>query len=260
MFSGKRIACSASAGLILAFNLSTAAAQGTVPSGTIVGAQSQEVLARPVSDAEKARSLERQKPVPAKPQAADALKSAVKSAQDLMQAKKYPEALAKLATTDSMPARTAEDTYLVERTRVGIASSTNDDVLMVKSLEAALATGQAPTAERIEFTDLLSRKYFNQKNFPQAIAWSAQYFNAGGKDPALRRAMVMSYYLNNDCPHARAEVDNDIRAAEKAGQVPAEEQLQVLASCAQKLDDKVGYAQAMEKYAAYYPAAGKRVN
>jgi len=231
-------------------------AQNLKEPGSIGGAtSSDEVNVRPSLEVEMARrkASEKANADAVKAHKLDLVKPGIKSAQALMQSQKYPEALATLASLDGLAQKTPEETYLIERTRVAIASLVNDDALLVKSLEAAFATGQVPAAERVEFSDILARKYFNQKNFPKAIAWSTRYFEAGGKDPAMRRARALSYYLSNDFPRARDEVGADIQAEEKAGMKPTEEQLRLLASCAQKMDDKVAYASAMEKYAAYYP-------
>lgn len=226
----------------------------TVQAGTVVGSQtSDDVPVRPKLEIEIAR-LKAQNQLSAGTQKKpDQVKIAIKAAQTLLQDRKYVEALAKLSDLDALSDKTAEESYLIERTRVALASSLKDDVLLVKSLEATLASGRAPADERQEFDDQLVRKYFNQKNFAKTIAWATRYFEDGGKDAAIRRALVFSYYLNNDFARARQEVTADIQAAEAAGKTPPEEQLRLLVSCAQKLDDKAAYASATEKYAAYYP-------
>ena len=187
------------------------------------------------------------------PPSTDRLKRAVQAAQDLLKAQKYAESLARLAELDIVTDKTANDIYLVARTRVAIASSSGDQALLIRSLEAVMASGQAPASERIEFSELLARNYFNQKSFPNAISWATRYFSEGGSDTGMRRALVLSYYLNKDYARAAAEVGADIQGEEQAGRKPSEEQLRLLVSCAQKLDNKVAYASALEKYATYYP-------
>lgn len=229
---------------------------GTVPAGSIVGAQtSDDIPIKPNagSSIERARS---KSPAasPAGP-SADWAKAAVQMAQDLMKAGQYPEALAKLAELDSVAAKAANDVYLIERTRVAAASFLGDQALLVRSVEAVMSSGQAPANERIEFAELLARTYFNRKDFPRAIAWGTRYFSEGGQDAAMRRALWLSYYLNNDFARAAEGVAADIRAQEQAGKTPSEEQLRLLVSCAQKLDDMAAFASAVEKYATYYPKA-----
>ena len=228
---------------------------GTVPASSVVGAQSSDDIplkSGPGSALDRAKS---KTPATSALPSADWAKAAVQMAQDLMKAGKYPEALAKLTELDSVAAKTPNDVYLIERTRVAAASHLSDQTLLIHSLEAVMASGQAPVDERVEFAELLARTYFNRRDFSGAIAWSTRYFNEGGHDPAIRRALLLSHYLNNDFARAAQGVAADIREQEQAGKKPSEEQLRLLVSCAQKLDDKVAYASALEKYAAHYPKA-----
>lgn len=240
-----------SAGLMM---FDSARAQETLPPWPVLIAQgSDDYNERAKRAVELGLLKEVEKPMSKSPKRLDPVMPAVKQAQELMQAKKFPEALARLAELDALASKTAEERYLIERIRVAIASLANDDTLLVKSIEAVLASGQAPPKERVEFSYLLARKYFNQKNYPRAISWSTHYFDAGGNDGSIRRALVLSYYLNNDFSRAQEEIGADIQAEEIAGNKPTEEQLRLMVSCAQKLDDKAALASAMAKFAMYYP-------
>ena len=228
--------------------------QGSAP-GTIIGATSMidDAPGKSKAGSELERSKLKTPPTPKAQTSRDRIKLAVQMAQDLMKAMKFSESLAKLAELDSFAEKTASDVYLIERTRVAVASSAGDQTLLNRALEAVIATGQAPANEQTEFAELLARNYFNQRNFAKAITWATRYFSEGGTDAGIRRALVLSYYLNNDYARATQEVSADIQAEERAGTRPSEEQLRVLVSSAQKLDDKPAYAIALEKYATYYP-------
>ena len=239
------------AGLVM---FGSAYAMDTLPASPFLVAQSSDDYTERAKRAVELGLLkEVEKPLSKSPKRLDLVKPAVKQAQELMQAGKFPEALARLAELDALVGKTDAENYLIERTRVAIASLANDDALLVKSLEAVLATGQASPTERMEFISLLARKYFNQKNYSKSIAWSTRHFEEGGNDSSMRRALVLSYYLDNDFARARQEIGADIQAEEAAGRKPAEEQLRLLASCAQKLNDRITYIGAMEKLAKYYP-------
>ena len=174
-------------------------------------------------------------------------------AQDAMKAAKYAEARAKLAELDALADKSADEAYMIERTRVAVASLSSDEAQLIESLEGVMDATQLSAAERIEFSELLVRTYFNRKNYPKAAGWATRYFGCGGKEASVRRAQVLSYYLNNEFARANSEISADIQAIEKAGSKPTEEQLRLLVSCAKKLEDKTAYASALEKYAAYYP-------
>lgn len=183
----------------------------------------------------------------------DRVKLGVQAAQELLKAQKYPQALAKLREVDALPGKTASDTYLLERTRVAAASQTSDNALLIQSLEAVLATGQTPPDDELKFADLLSRHYFNQKDYAKAITWITRYFRAGGNDADMRRSLLYAHYLSNDYARVVQEVNGDIQADEKANRTPAEYQLKLLASSAQKLNDQATYNMAVAKHTSYYP-------
>jgi tetratricopeptide (TPR) repeat protein len=65
--------------------------------------------------------------------------------------------------------------------------------------------------------------------------------------------MIQSYYLAGDVATAQREALADVQAAEKAGQVPPEDRLQLLANLASKGTDKQAYITSLERLVAYYP-------
>lgn len=239
-----------------ALSTSMAFAQST-PGGTIIGATTKDDvggLAKNTTDV--ARELAAEKTKITKPvvlSREDKFKLGLQSAQAAMKAGKYAEAMASLAELDALPAKTVGEAFAIERNRVAAASLSGDEAQLLKSLEIVMDAGKLSATEKLEFSELLTRKHFNRKDFARTIVWANRYAGLGGNDPSIRRALVMSYYLNNEFARASEEVGADIQAAEKIGAKPTEEQLRLLVSCAQKRDDKVAYASAMEKYAAYYP-------
>ncbi|MEO8102188.1 MAG: hypothetical protein ABI790_06665, partial [Betaproteobacteria bacterium] len=111
---------------------------GTVPASSVVGAQSSDdvpLKPAPGSTPDRARAK-----TPVTTPSADWAKAAVLMAQDLMKEKKYAEALARLDSMDSVTVKSSDDSYLIERTRVAIASFSGDQALLVRSVEAVMAT------------------------------------------------------------------------------------------------------------------------
>ena len=242
----------------VALAVPVAMAQSTA-GGTIIGSTTKDDVGgqgRSITDLERERAKEANKVKVSKPvllSRRESFNAGIRAAQDAIKAGRYNEATARLNELDTLTDKSVDDVYLVGRIRVAVASASENEPLLIASLESVMQLPQLPAAERIEFGDLLVRKYFNRKDYPSAIAAALRSFADGGRDPAIRRAQVMSYYLNNDFAQAAKEVGADILAAERAGTKPSEEQLRLLLSCAQKLDDKAAHASAMEKYAAHYP-------
>ena len=177
----------------------------------------------------------------------------LQASTDLIGAKKYPEALAKLQELDGMADKTAEETFTMERMRVSIASQSGDDALLVKSLEAVIALGKLPPEEQSTFMQVLANRYYQQKNYPKSITWSLRYLNEGGKDATVRTQVVYAYYANKDYAKAAQELRSSIASDEAAGHKPTEQQLRLLASCMLKLQDAPGYLATIEKFVVYYP-------
>jgi len=69
----------------------------------------------------------------------------------------------------------------------------------------------------------------------------------------MRGLMIQSYYLAGDAAAAQREALADVQAAEKAGQAPPEDRLQLLANIASKGADRQAYIASLERLVAYYP-------
>jgi hypothetical protein len=224
---------------------------------TVVGAPSPDQDALGAKDANDLKKLRGKQPheaaqASAKVSDSDRAKLGIQAAQDLLKDKKYAEVLAKLREVDAIPGKTPFDSYVLERTRLAAAAQLNDNALMYKTIEAVLATGQTPPDEEVKFADITARHYFNDKDYPQAIAWINRYYKAGGNDEAMRRSLLYSYFMTNDHARVVQEIRADIQADEKASRTPAEYELKLLASSAQKLNDQATYDMAVAKYASYY--------
>ena len=69
----------------------------------------------------------------------------------------------------------------------------------------------------------------------------------------MRSLQIQSYYLAGDLASASREALEDVQAAEKAGRIPPEDRLQLLANIASKTGDRAAYVAGIERLVAYYP-------
>jgi len=177
----------------------------------------------------------------------------LQAAQELLRNRKSSEALAKLAELDSIPNKTPYEIYIADRTRVAIASMSGDDALSIQSLEPVIASGRLQTAELLTFIQALAGAHYRRSEYDKVITWITRYQKEGGDDPKMRAMLIQSYYFSNEFGRAEQELRADLQADEKAGRVPPEQTLQLLLSCTQKLNDKLGYTDVIEKFVVYYP-------
>jgi uncharacterized protein HemY len=72
-------------------------------------------------------------------------------------------------------------------------------------------------------------------------------------DPKLRAYLIQNYYSMGNYAEAQKALSVDLRADEKAGRTPSEDQLQMMANLQNRSGDKAGYVATIEKLAASYP-------
>ncbi len=177
----------------------------------------------------------------------------LQAALDLLKGKKAKAALAKLAEADAVKNKTPFESYMVLRLRAQAEAAAGDAAEAARSFEATAASPAAPAAERTQFLAVAAGQYYAARDYAKAADLAARYFKAGGSDKSLRTIYVQALYLGNDFAHAAKELLGDIDGEEQAGKTPTEMELQMLATCYQKLNDKAGYARAMEKLVAFHP-------
>ncbi|MCX4160565.1 MULTISPECIES: tetratricopeptide repeat protein [Paraburkholderia] len=175
------------------------------------------------------------------------------AAQDLYRAHKYRDALTKIDQAAAVPGKTAYETYMVQEMRGAAAAAAGDNATAAQAYESLLSSGQLKGADEQRTEAALAGIYFQQKNYAQAIRVAQRYQKAGGTDPDMRVLLVQSYYLSNDCTSVVNLVRPGIDATARAGHAPDESQLQLLATCAQRVKDDTSYRGALEKLVAYYP-------
>jgi hypothetical protein len=192
---------------------------------------------------------------PAKP--ADTVRAEVgkpiQAARDLIQAKKYRDALAKVHEAEAVPNLTAYEKFVVDLTRGSAAQGAGDNDVAVSSFESVVASGKLPAAEQLRLMAAITTLHYQAKEYPKAIAWATRYQKEGGTEPAIQQVLIQAYYLSGDNASAARLLREQIEADEKAERAPPEERLQFLASCYLKMNDNAGYSWVLEKLVTHYP-------
>ncbi len=181
----------------------------------------------------------------------------LQAARDLIKAQKFKEALAKLREAEAVPNRTAYENFVLEQMRASAASQAGDYEQAIKSFQALIASGRLPEAEQSRYAANVAALYYRAKDYGNAANWAARALKSNPGDQATRTLMIQSYYLAGDYAAASREALADIQAAERAGQTPPEDKLQLLANVAARNGgDRNAYIAALERLVAYYPKRG----
>ncbi|MGU7774977.1 tetratricopeptide repeat protein [Burkholderia sp. MR1-5-21] len=176
------------------------------------------------------------------------------AAQELYRAHKYRDALGKIAQAAAVPNRTPYETYMVEEMRGAAAMAAGDTGTAAQAYETVLNSGRLSAEDEQRTTAALAGIYFQQKNYPLAIRTAQRYLKAGGTDPEMRTLLTQSYYLSNDCAQVVSQLKASTDAQVNGGHAPDEGQLQMLATCAQKVKDGNAYRRALGLLVAYHPS------
>jgi hypothetical protein len=188
----------------------------------------------------------------AQAQKADAVRPEVgkplQEAQALMRSGKHREAMNKINEADAVPAKTANETFLIQRMRGSVAAATGDNDAAIRAFEAVLNTGRVSGRDQLQMIQAVAVGYYKNKDYSKAAQWTQRYFKEGGTDPAMRTVLLQSYYLGNDC----ASVNKMLSSGGEDRRV-SEEELQILANCFLRQRDTGGYVSAIEKLVIYYP-------
>ena len=177
----------------------------------------------------------------------------LQAARDLIKQQKYKEALAKLKEVEAVPNRTANENFLLEQMRASAAMQAGDLATAAKSTQVLIASGKLSAADQGRYAAGLASLYYRDKDYTNAAAWAQKAAAANPGDRTMRGLMIQSYYLAGDTAAAQREALADVQAAEKAGQAPPEDRLQLLANMASKGTDKQAYISSLERLVAYYP-------
>lgn len=175
------------------------------------------------------------------------------AAQELIKSQKYREALVKIKDAENIAGRTAYESFIIERMRATAAAGAGDTELAAKSFETLINSGKLPKADQLQMIEALAGTYYSAKNYTLANSWIHKYFKDGGTNSQMRTLLAQSLYLSGDYAAASKEITAINADAERTGGVPAENMLQLQASCQNKAKDYAGYIATQERLIKHYP-------
>ena len=92
----------------------------------------------------------------------------LQAAEELIRAKKFDEALARIRLTDAVADRTANENLAIDRMRGIAAAGAGDIPTATRSFEAVIAAGRLEPADRARMVEVLAQLHFQAKDYPKA--------------------------------------------------------------------------------------------
>ena len=191
---------------------------------------------------------------PAEPQIKPSSK-ALKAIVDLQTAvnnKDYANVPAKAAAAQAV-ATTKEDHYLIARLQLSAAVATNNAAGMQSALDGVAQSGYLDAAKTSELYTELGGKFYNDKQYPQAVAAFQKASAMDPNNPEASRLYGVALFQAGQKAEAATVLEKSIRASAAAGQKPAEDvfRLAVQSASDAKSPDAVTIAQ---EWVAAYPS------
>jgi len=177
----------------------------------------------------------------------------LKAAQDALNAKKYPDAIAKLKEAEGNPKKTPYDEHVINELAAVAYARTGDYANAGKAFEAQVNDGFLEQSEIPQRVKAVAQINYQLKNYDKAIEYGQRAIKGGYADEEMNVIIGQSYYLKGDWKGTRKFEEGLIDSDIKAGKTPKEQALQLFLSACVKLDDSDCTTKGLEHMVAYYP-------
>lgn len=177
----------------------------------------------------------------------------LQAAQDLIKAKKYKAALAKIHDADAVPNKTAYERFILERMRGAAAMAAGEEAVAAKSFDTVINSGRLPAQEQLKIIEAMAGAYYRAKDYGKAVTWYQRYLKMDEGNPQMRTLLIQAQYLSGDYAAVARELSAEFQADDKAGRVPPEERMKLLGDSYAQMNDNAGYVSVLERLVAHYP-------
>jgi tetratricopeptide (TPR) repeat protein len=188
-----------------------------------------------------------------KPQNSAKLAKPLKEAHDDLNAKKYPEAIAKLKEAEGTAGKTPYDQHLINDMLAFAYIKTNDYADAGKAWEDEVDDGFTTGTEQQQKIRGLAELHYQLKNYDKAIDFGQRAIKGGFAEDSTRKIVGQAYYLKGDWRGTLKFEEGLVDASIKAGSTPAKESLDLVLSACVKLEDNACTTKTLEKLVTYYP-------
>lgn len=187
------------------------------------------------------------------PKVSKELAKTLKEAQDLLQAKKYSESLAKLKEADGNPKKTPYDQHIIYELEGNAYAKTNNYAEASKVFEAEIGDGFLDEKDLQSRTKIVAQINYQMKNWDKAIDYGNRAIKGGFADEEMKTLVGQSYYLKGDYKGTLKYYDPIIESTIKSGGTPKDEALQLALSACVKLENTDCMTRELERLVEYHP-------
>ncbi len=182
-----------------------------------------------------------------------ALGKPLEAAKSYLASRNCARAMASVRAADAVGGKSAYESFVTEEMRGAVAQQCGDTATASRTYQQMLDSGRVSGAEAQRLMLAEVSMAYTQRNYANVVYWAERYIKSGGTDPNVRTFLIQGYYLQGKYAEAGQLQSQQIAAAQKAGQRPTENQLQLLYNCQQHTNDAAGSLRTMYQLLYYYP-------
>lgn len=177
----------------------------------------------------------------------------LQQAQSALAAHNYAKAMSAVNAADAVAGKSDYEEYTINQMRAAIAAQSGDVAAATSAYDKLIASSRTPRDAKLQMMMAEATMAYTAKDYPRAVTGIERYLKVAGSNPAMETLLIQSYYLQQDFKNAARVQQDQIDAEIKAGKVPAESQLQLLAACQTQLKDQSGLNHTYVQMVSYYP-------
>ena len=188
-----------------------------------------------------------------KPMNTKAAGAKLQEAKKSLDAKKYPDAIAKLKEAQGISGKNAYDDFVINQMLSFAYLKTNNYVEAEKVLEPMLNSEFVPKSELPTRNKQLLTINYQLKNYDKVIQYGDVAQKGGYADEEIQTLVGQAYYLKGDFKKSTAMMDGIIQNITKSGKKPKEQTLILVQNACTKSGDNGCLQRTYEQLVTYYP-------
>jgi len=187
------------------------------------------------------------------PNITPALAKTFRAAQEASKARKWSEVIAKAQEALATPNRKPDDTYYANYLLFTAYHAGGNVDEERKALRGVVESGFLSPDQQAPFIRALMAMAFDQKDYDAAIEHGTRLIKNGDADPAAYTVVGQSYYQKGQFAESANFFKSLVSDQIKRGQTPLEQNIVLMQSAYQKLNNRDGATDALETLVVYYP-------
>ena len=174
-------------------------------------------------------------------------------AQEMLKARNYAGALAKIHEAEGVADKNPFDVYTIAEFGCSANAGAANYAEAAKYCEAKLNSSFMAEAEVPMLVRNLAAMNYQIKNYDKAIEFAQRAVKGGFATEETKNILGQSYYLKGDWKGTLSAETGIVDEEIKEGHPPKESQLGLMLNSCIKIDDQACQEKVLEKYVQYYP-------